>query len=192
MKNLKLILGCTILFLSPKTFALGPLYVDLRATAGTGKAAVENEAESPSVMQYGVGTTVGFKLLMFFLGVSADYYKVAQTTEPNTSFGNRGGSRTNLLSPTLGFNLLGLNIKADYQFSGSYELEKKTSSGETLSYEKPTGYRIYAGYNFTRGFEVGAFYENVAYGEEHRNSVKTKLDDKLEVSQVGLSFAILL
>jgi len=164
---------------------MGPLYVDIHAAGGFGKAEIEDEAKSPEVNQYSAGATLGFKMRMIYLGVSADYYKVDQTTEPDANFGDRGGVRTNIISPTIGLNFRLLKLKFDYQMQGTYKLDKEIS-GEKVSFKDPTGYRIYAGVPMTMFTEIGAFYESVTYKTEINGSSETSMDKKLNISQMGL------
>lgn len=185
---MKISLIAALLLISANALALGPFYVDFHGSAGKATMEVKDEKKSPDGYQYGVGSTIGWKFAFIYLGASADYYKVAQTTKPNDSFGNRGGTRTNLLSPTLGLALGNLRFKFDYQMMGDYKLEKKTNGGEAVSYEEPKGYRGYAGYRLGAFTEAGVFYETVDYAKEKIGSSKKKLDNKMNVSQFGLMF----
>ena len=59
---------------------------------------------------------------------------------------------------------------------GTYEYEKKTSSGNTLKYEYPSGYRAYIGVPFFTFMELGAFYESVSYEKEINGSTERTLN----------------
>ena len=191
MNKLKLIFIVCMAFLSQNTYALGPLHLDLHASAGYGKAAVESESESPTMTQYGVGTTIGWNFFALYGGVSADYYMVNQLTKPNDTFGNRKGKRTNLLSPTVGVRMANLHLKFDYQFMGKYDLDKTTTGGEKITYESPKGMRGYLGYKYSPMLELGAFYETVSYEEEKSGSTTTKLTNKLKLTQIGLAWNVI-
>lgn len=189
MNKIKLIFIICLAFLSQKTFAAGPLHLDLHASAGYGKAEVESASESPSMVQYGVGTTLGWKFFpLLYAGVSADYYLVTQLTKPNSSFGNRKGKRMNLASPTVGIDTGKLHLKFDYQLLGTYDLDKTTSSGQKVGYAKPTGMRVYLGYRYAPTLELGAFYETVSYKEEKVGDATSELTNKLKISQIGLAW----
>jgi hypothetical protein len=167
-------------------FALGPLYVDLHASAGYGKSAVSNEATSPKVVQYDVGTTLGLNLAFLYIGATADYAMVNQLTEPNTTFGNRGGTKINLASPTIGFRFPFIKMKFDYQLLGDYTLAKKSASNQTIKYKDPAGYRAYIGFPFYPLLDIGLFYESISYKTQQTGSTSTTLTNKLVLSQAGL------
>lgn len=188
----KLILILCLAFFSKNSYALGPLHLDLHASAGYGKAAAESESESPTTTQYNVGTTLGWKFLAMYGGVSADYYMVNQLTKPNNTFGNRKGKRTNLLSPTIGFRLANLHLKLDYQLMGKYDLDKTTTGGEKVTYESPKGMRAYLGFRYSPMMELGGFYETVTYKEEKIGSTTTELTNKMKITQFGLAWTIVL
>ena len=192
MNKLKFSFFLCLAFLSQNTYALGPLYLDLHGAAGYGKAAVKSESESPKTIQYNAGTTLAFKFFPFYVGASADYYMVSQLTKPNDTFGNRKGTRTNLLSPPIGVSLANFNLKFDYQFMGQYELDKETTGGDKITYESPKGMRVYLGYRYSPMLELGAFYESVRYGEEKTGSSTTKLTNELEISQIGIAWTLIL
>ncbi len=189
MNKIKLILILCLAFLSQNSFAAGPFHLDLHASAGYGKAEVENASESPSMVQYGVGTTLGWHFLpLLYAGISADYFMVTQLTKPNNSFGNRKGSRTNLASPTIGLNAGNFHLKFDYQILGTYTLGKKTSGEQKVSYETPTGMRVYLGYKYAPTLEWGAFYETVSYKKEKVGDSESELTNKMKISQIGLAW----
>ncbi len=192
MNKLKLAFIVCLAVLSQNSYALGPLHLDLHAAVGYGKAAAESESESPTTTQYNVGTTVGWKFLVMYGGVSADYYMVNQLTKPNNTFGNRKGKRTNLLSPTLGFRLANIHLKLDYQLMGNYNLDKTTTGGEKVTYESPKGMRAYLGFKYSPMTEIGGFYETVSYEEEKIGASTTKLTNKLKLTQFGLAWTIVL
>ncbi len=189
MKLYKIAFLFCLALIAENSYALGPLHLDLRGTIGYGKSQVEGEPESPTTMQYGVGTTLGYKFLPFYFGASADYSMVTQLTEPG-SFGNRKGKKMNLLSPTIGVRLIKFHLKFDYQILGTYTLDKKTTGGQEVSYEDPKGMRGYIGYRYSPLAEVGVFYETVSYGKEKVGSSETELTNKMKVNQMGLAWLI--
>ena len=74
MKNKLLTFFILLLISFPNAYAFGPLYLDLHASAGYGKASAADESTSPSMIQYGAGTTIAYNMTFLFLGASADYF----------------------------------------------------------------------------------------------------------------------
>lgn len=192
--KIKFLIAFFMSALSLNVLALGPFHLDFHGGFGKGAARFENaEKSKPVTYQYGAGATLGYKFgMLLYAGASFDYYKMIQTTDANSTWGNRKGTRMNLLSPTLGFRVAGLHLKLDYQFMGKYTLDKKDSGGSEVFYESPKGYRAYLGYRFFVLNELGIFYEKVTYEKETIGSNESKLSDGnlMEVSQIGLMFTI--
>lgn len=174
-------------FIIPSTKA--SIYFDVHASFGSGDAIKANESASPNIFQYGVGTTLGMDFMSIVIGLSADQYYAEQMSEVKAPYGNRKGVRTNLLSPTIVMNIFGLILKFDYQFMGSYSLDKETVLAEKVQYQDPTGFRFYIGSKFDFipwGGKLGLFYESIEYATELVGSKKTTLTDKLSIKQIGI------
>ncbi len=170
--------------------ALGKFHFDLHAGLGKGSARYENKTkDKPVTYQYNAGATLGYKFLtLLYAGLSADYYYMIQTTKASSEWGNRKGTRYNLISPTLGFLTAKLHLKYDYQFKGKYTMAKKDSSGKEVYFEDPKGHRFYLGYRFHTFYELGLMYEKVLYEKQIIGTTESKLADdrKMEVKQIGL------
>ncbi len=177
-----------------KAMALGPFHVDFHAGVGKGSARYENKTKGkPVTYQYNLGTTIGYKFWnYFYFGGSADYYFMIQTTKTNSEWGNRRGTRTNILSPTLGILTNKLHLKYDYQHWGTYTMEKKNTSGQEVSFEDPKGHRLYLGYKFDTYYEFGLMYEKVLYEKQITGGSEVKLNDDrmMEVKQIGLLLSL--
>jgi len=141
------------------------------------------------MLQYGIGTTIGLGFYPFILGVSADKYLVNQMSDVKSPYGNRKGSRTNIFSLTIGLNIMSFILKADYQFMGNYNLDKKNIEGLEIKYETPKGLRFYLGMQFEfmpLAGKLGFFYESVDYEKEIVGANESILSNKMNIKQIGL------
>lgn len=170
--------------------AYASIYFDFGLNAGKGSAIMQNESESPKVIQYGFGSTLGHEIYGVNLGVSLDYYLVEQLSDVKPPYGNRRGSRQNIASPTLILNFLSVTLKFDYQFLGFYKFSNKTSAGSLIKYSDPLGMRIYLGIDsiFIPG-ELGIFYESIEYSTETYGKIKRELTNKFTIKQIGLKIS---
>lgn len=178
----------SLFLIAPKAMALGPFHIDFHVSAGKGSAKFEDKTEDkPTTWQYGAGATVGYKFWrVLYFGVSADYFKIVQTTDVSSEWGNRKGTRMNLASPTIGLKGGGFHLKYDYQLLGKYELDKQDSSGNDVHYEDPAGHRFYLGYRLGILYEVGLMYEKLTYETEVVGESERELTNKMELKQIGL------
>jgi predicted outer membrane repeat protein len=126
---------------------------------------------------------------MFFGGVTYDYRTMTQYSEANAIDGSQSGKRE-FFAPVLGARFSNFVAKLDYQVSGDYHLDKKSSGGSDRAYGAPKGYRATLLMDLYRGLSAGLSYETVSYSAGVDSSLGAiALSQTLDVTQIGLSLA---
>ena len=159
----------------------------LSLSAGQGTAAVSTESSPPKIGVYSVHATIGFGAFNFFLfGARSSFSIIDQTSEVGT-LGNRRGTRTNPISPVLGFDAKYVRLLFEYQFTGDYVLSQNTSTSTQLKYTAPDGFGVELIFNLKSWLGVGIRYEDVSFGKE-QNGAGSPLDlpTKLGLQNTGV------
>lgn len=157
---------------------------------GQGSLYTEAQSEAPKNQLYELGLTGGYFLISsFYIGATASFQKVFQSSDSDKSHGNREGKRLELLSPTLGFRFFPLYLKLEYSLSGDYQMDQKTAAGKELSYSQTNGYRVSVFYESLDYPAFGVYYEDLIFKKEHLDSKSSSLDDGLKVVHFGISAA---
>jgi hypothetical protein len=133
----------TLLALAPgAASAQSRIHADVTAGLGYSFISVPQDAAPPTLLQGGVGLTLGLRLgQVFMFGVTSDYRWISQLSAPDTVVGNSRGARWNMASPTLGFAMRKALLKLDFQLLGDYKLSNASSEGYAVSYRRPLGGR---------------------------------------------------
>ena len=153
-----------------------------------GTSSFSTDTDKPKVNILNIGASIGKTFFDFLIvGSRSSISKIFQTSEPTTSTGNRRGSRIVPFAPVVGFNFKLFRLQADYQMSGDYLFENKTTSGATLIYKKPTGIGIELMFKASSWIGLGLRYENVDFSQEQIGTASaTTLSDKLSLKSYGL------
>ena len=94
MTLLRTSLTILLFFSCQMALALGPLHLSPFASAGLGKAKLENESKSPNIAVYQIGGTAGYKVIPWgYIGFSSSLQFTKQFSSTSKSFGNRKGTR---------------------------------------------------------------------------------------------------
>lgn len=177
---------------------------DLFGGAGYGRSTVSSQSSTePKTTQYYGGVALGISpFRIFSLGALSDYRMIQQITDANSSsFGNRTGSRWNQVSPYFDINMGPLRLRGVYQFLGDFELKNRTSTGSTLTYTSPKGYRGEAHICLIRGreryykipgkclFYGGFHYEQIKFAGEKVDQLPAEtLAQPLITKHMGVTF----
>lgn len=157
---------------------------------GQGSSYAEMEKYSPKNSYSELALTGGYFFTpSFYVGATASYQKIGQSSDADKPHGNRAGTRQELFSPTLGLRFLPFYLKLEYSFSGDYQMNEDTISGEELSYSKTSGYRVSAFYVSSGNPIFGIYYEDLTFKDEVLDSEAFTLDDELKITHYGISVA---
>lgn len=167
------------------------IYLEGFASSGYGSAVEDDESESPTMLIYDVGATAGYRILpMFWLGATASYQFINQLSETDEDYGNRKGTRSPVLSPSLGFSFLSYAFKYQYLMSGTYTLSKETADEEELIYTEPKGHRITFYFRLLE-LNMGLFYETTTFDEIDEGGDDSSPDNKMTLSHFGAQISTL-
>ncbi len=162
------------------------LYVEITASASMGSASFTGEASSPSMGLGKVSAGAGITLLnRIRVGAKTAYSFITQYSDPALAFGNRRGSRWEIVSPQLGFVLGRFTLQGDYQFFGDYKFTNADVSGNTITYKTPAGFEVELLYSISRRFKIGVRYESVSFSEEEIGTTTSDLTNKLNLITYG-------
>ena len=168
------------------------LYLDANANFASVGNASSSVASSPTLLGYGLGLSIGYDVIrVFFLGFAADAEWVGQYTAPDDATGNRRGNRLQF-SPQIGARIGDFVFKGDYQFMGNYNLSTSDAAGNTVSYTKPSGFRLQALYGLTEDIYGGLIYQSVSFSNQHLvgpNAGDTALSQNFSLTQFGVTLA---
>lgn len=160
------------------------------ASFGSGSSYTDSEVDSPDNLFYEVALTGGYFLTpSIYLGITASYQKIGQSSDADQPHGNRSGIRQEFFSPTLGIRFLPLYLKFEYAAGGDYQMEENTVLGKELSYSDIDGYRVSAFWVGSGNPLFGIYYEDISFKKEIQDSTSFTLSDELKVSHYGVSVA---
>lgn len=167
--------------------AYAGLGADLSVAGGYTKPSVA-AGESPIVSQLGLSLGLSYPLYSWIsLGVQGQYRMVNQHSQVDANVGNYRGTFTSYVSPTLALAVGDLMLQFDYLFMGDYKLANARSSGAEVTYTKPSGYRASLGYQYSKGFFLGAFYEALQFGSAKDSLAgEGELLQKQQFNQYGI------
>ena len=164
------------------------LFGGLSVSGARGTAALATEAEAPQVNVYTAGVSFGVRIYHFFLlGGRGAYSQIDQTSKLTAQSGNRSGTRMVPLAPLLGVDLRFARLLADFQMSGDYELSNADTSGNQITYKKPSGLGLELLFNLSRRMGAGFRYERVDFSQEQTGSASAvQLPNELRLQSYGL------
>ncbi len=167
------------------------LYLDLNGSGGFTIPTVVTGADTPTLAQFGGGTTAGAMVGPFLFGVSSNYTYVAHYSEVVAATGNFKGSRWDIAAPTLGIRIGRWMLKAEGEVLGFYKLTQLTADGARVQYKKPLGLRAVALWDWGRVVSLGGHFEYVQFATQNTSTTgDTTLSPKFKLLQAGLSVGL--
>jgi hypothetical protein len=167
-------------------------FFSIAAKAGTGASASEDEvfAESRDHFHYGAEASLGMRFGYLVTGLTIDYLKWSQRTDPEeVDDTNMSGTQLNL-SPILGLNLGPFILLGRPVLYSQLRPDQKNFADEKVSYESPEfgSYVVQLNYKLAGRSYIGLEYTNVTYEDTVTGSDESKLDDKITYAGWGLIY----
>ncbi len=152
---------------------------------GYSSSSVPNGFDSPTLIQAGIGASLGFGFRRIMLGVVSDFRWISQVSAVTNGSGNRRGERFNLLSPSLFIFFNKAYLSIEFQKLGEYKLSNLTAEGAQVIYQDPIGARVTFAYTIGGRLYLGAYVESVLFRKQFVSELK-ELHPPLNVWQTGL------
>lgn len=179
------LLTCAVLFADNSVYAAN-FFADISAVTTFGKSAISSDVSSPRVGVYTAEASAGTLVFGFLkIGGRTAYSRIVQFSDINAAYGNRRGSRFAKFSPMAALSFTNLELRADYQFLGEYELSTPDINDNTVTYKKPKGFGAELLYRLTGPIFLGVRYESVAFSQEQVGSTVSALSNPLKLSSLG-------
>lgn len=189
MKNLLWFL-LSILF-STSCFA-NKFYFTVAAHGGLGKGGTVDEETTKTRDLYKVGadSTLGYVMGPIMFGANAEYNIWKQKTDPDEVGGTNISGRQLTLSPVIGIPLRFFMLQFKYPLSSTYTMDKKSASGESVEYSKPTKpIAVMLAYSLGKSY-LGVEYTKIEYKTLSHGSTENSLDkdSRFTVNSLGLVY----
>ncbi len=193
LPQFKILLFLFALLLPLKGFSLPWVHVEGYASAGLGESKLGTETESPKMLIYDIGATLGIKVFGgLYVGASYGQQILNQMSDTDKAYGNRQGKKSGI-SPAVGWEFLIIHLKYEFIKNGDYELDNTTTSSESVAYLDPDGFRATAQITFMPFIKVGVFYEVVDYEKKKINTTETNISSApMTVKNFGLVLSVIL
>ncbi len=146
----------------------------------------------PSLKQFQAGVRLGYAIKdRYILGISADYRSNSQSTGRDSTTGDWSGSRFNPISPMIGIKYHRFVVLGEYYMLGDYVLASKTATGESVSYQGTSGFRISAHVKTWKTLYLGLQYDSLSLAKEKVGSASAvPLSSPLKMNSIGLGISV--
>ncbi len=162
------------------------LLLDANALFGWGSSKIATDTSIPSIGSFNLGLNVGANIKKFSLGASYDYRILTQYSSIDPTVGNRRGNLITPLSVFVRLNFEKIRFGLSLVTSGTYEMTDKTSTGQSLSYLNPSGFRFEIILKkFPRATPM-FFYETIGFSTKSVDGFQSALSDKLTYTSFGV------
>lgn len=159
---------------------------ELYGLFGFGAAKTATDISTPVITSANLGIGLGVNIRKFSLGVSFDYRSLMQTSDVEPTVGNRRGTFISPLSFFVKLNFDNVKFGLMLINSGKYDFVNTTTTGQTLSYTKPSGFRFNVNFKKINKVEPTVFYESVAFSEKELDGVPSAATNNLQYSNYGV------
>ena len=166
------------------------LFVNLEGFGSLGGASVPDLGSAPTLIHYGGGGTLGFRLgKTFHVGATSDWRFIGQFSDVDVFSGNHRGTYLNPVSPAFGITLGQSIIQVDARILGSYDLEYPSASGGSLSFTSPMRTRISFSRPLSKRFRISVLYEFIKFRKQS-DSISGESDQSKRFSNLGLGLTL--
>lgn len=167
-----------------------PVWFHPAVMLGMGSSVASTDPTKTSVGMTTAGATMGVRIKQkFLLGFAVDYRFITQLSDYDPNVGNRRGNSLTYVSPLLGFELGSVTIKGMYHFMGNYSLQNTTTTGQKLSYEEPSGFRVELMIGLKFKLKPILFYESIKFSKQLLDGTATSTQIPVTLSNYGLGFS---
>lgn len=170
----------------------GRFFLSIAAKGGMGSSASEDEifAKSRDHFHYGAESSLGVRFGYLVTGLTIDYLKWSQRTDPeDVDDTNMSGTQLNL-SPILGLNFGPFILLGRPVLYSKFTPDQKNFADEKVRYESPEfgSYVVQLNYKLAGRSYIGLEYTNVIYEDNVTGSDESTLDDKITYAGWGLIY----
>ena len=168
MKKMKCVLPLiALLILSSSAHAalVGDFGVDGGLSWGIGSAKNSTGSiTSRTVNAFSINAFPNYSVAGFQLGVLGQYSIIGQNTDPATVSNTNLKGNAWLVGVGAEYQILAWTFSAGFNFLGNYSISANNSAGQSVSYKKPIGFLLKAGYFIIPMVSIDGSFQTTSYG----------------------------
>ncbi len=165
---------------------VGDFGIDAGASWGLG-AAHSDSVTSRTINTISINAFPNYQLGDWRFGINGNLGFVGQNTDPVNVANTNVKGTTLLFGVAAEYNLMSAWVfGAGFNFLGKYSLSENNTAGQSVSYKKPIGFFLKAGYYVCPMVSVDASFSYVTYGTSSTNSVDSDLTSKLKETNYAI------